>query len=390
MAKEQKGYKKIGTKNGLGVYETYIIVGYDALTGKPNRVHRKFNGTSEDAKLWYADLVKKYYHKGEKVNLTKLTFEEYSKIFIERYCVPNIGVVTIKDYKGLLKDIIPLIGDLQLNKITTLQLDTMYQKLKIGKDGTERSPKTLIHYYDLVGLMFKQAKKWKLIEINQHLDTTRPKVPKKKKKIYDLNDIISLLNCLESENITYRTMITLGLVSGMRAGELCALMWSDIDFNESTIYIDNSLKVVEGVVNEKNAKTDYSIRTIDIDPSTMELLKEYKKWQNDYSISIGDKWVDTGRVFTDIHGNHTHPSTCNDRLQKVLKRHNLSHITFHELRHICSTILCGMGVDPVTIQERMGHANPDFTLDKYTHPLLNNKKKSADVFLELKNASNLA
>lgn len=390
MSKDKKGYKKIGTRNGLGVYEAYIIVGYDVLTGRPIRKHRIFNGTSEDAKIWYADLVKKYYHKGEKLNLTKITFEEYSNLFIERYCVPNIGVVTIKDYKGLLKDINPLIGDKQLDKITTIELDALYTKLKVNKNGKERSPKTLIHYYDLVGLMFKQAKKWKLIEYNQHLDTIRPKVPKRKKKTYDLEMIQTLLKCLESENIKYKTMITLGLVSGMRAGELCALMWSDIDFNENTICIDNSLKVVEGVVNENNAKTEYSIRTIDIDPATMQLLREYKAWQDEYKESIGNKWIEQGRVFTDIHGKHTHPCTCNDILQKIIVRHELPKITFHELRHICSSVLCGNGVDPVTIQERLGHANPDFTLDKYTHPLLNNKKKSIDVFVELKKSIDLA
>lgn len=384
-----KGYKKIGTKNGVGIYETYIIIGYDILTGKPKRKHSIHRGTSESAKLWYADLVKQYYHKGSKTNVNNLTFEEYGKLFIERYCAPNVGVVTLKDYKMLLNDIYPFIGDKPLNKITTMQLDTMYQRLKIGKNGKERSPKTMIHYYDLVGLMFKQAKKWKLIEINQHLDTTRPKVPKKKKKFYDVEQVAKLFECLENENIKYKTIITLALVSGIRRSELCAIRWADIDFANNTIYIDNSLKVIDGVVDENNAKTEFSVRTIDIDDDTMQLLREYQKWQNEYISNIGNKWVGTDRVFTAINGKHMHPCTCNKILQKIIKKYDLPKITFHELRHTCSSILNGMGIDPVTIKERLGHSTVSVTMDLYTHPLESNKKESANVFTKIRKQENI-
>ena len=79
------GYKKIGKRDGMNIYEAVIEVGYDVF-GKRIRKRKRFIGDNESAKYWYAELIKKYYHKGKKVTITNMTFEDYSKIFIEKYC----------------------------------------------------------------------------------------------------------------------------------------------------------------------------------------------------------------------------------------------------------------------------------------------------------------
>lgn len=243
----------------------------------------------------------------------------------------------------------------------------------------------MLHYFDLVNLMFKQAKKWQFVEYNPNEDATRPKLQKKKRNFYNIEQVQDLFSCLNNENIKYRTIIILTLVSGVRRSELCALRWNDIDFINQTIYVDNSLKVIDGVVDEENAKTDFSVRTINLDNNTMKLLEEYKKWQDGYKLYMGNKWKEENRVFTDKYGEHIHPCTCNKILQKIVRKYNLPKITFHELRHTCATLLNSQGVDPVTIKERLGHSNINITLDIYTHALEQNKKDSVKVFSQLQN-----
>lgn len=386
---KNKGYKKIGTVDGKNKYEVYIECGFDEF-GKRIRIHRYHVGNKESAEIWYAELVKEHYHKGKKVNLNDMTFNEYTKIFIEKYCVPNIGKVTIKDYRQMLKRILPIIGDVKLKKLTAFMLDDMYNTIRKGIKGKELSPKSMSHYYNLISVMLKQAKKWKFIEINPNEDATKPKLVKSKRNFYETNQALQLLECLKQENIKVRTLITLALNTGARKSELCALRWNDINFEEMTLFIDNSLKVIDGIVDEENAKTEYSIRTVELGIDMINTLKEYKKWQNEYISNKGDKWQGTDRVFTSINGKHMHPDTPNKILQKVLKKYHLPKLTFHELRHTYASILNSNGIDPKTISEQLGHSDTSVTMNIYTHSFESKKRESANVFdrlqKEIKNA----
>lgn len=361
------------------LYLITIEVGED-INGKRKRVRKRFHGTKEEAKQMEIELANKYYHKGKKLNLNDMTFKEYSNIFINNYCKTNVSKITLKDYQQMLNNILPLLGDIKLKKIDTFMLDNLYKKIKVGKKGKELSPKTMSHYYNLLSIMFKQAKKWKFIDSNPNEDATKPKLVKRKRNFYDNDQVLELLSCLTQEDIKTRMVITLALDSGIRRSELCAIRWSDIDFDNRTLYIDNSLKVIDGEVDEEKAKTEYSVRTIDLGINTIELLKEYKKWQDDFIASKGDKWQGTDRVFTAIDGKHMHPDTTNKILKRVLEKYDLPKLSFHELRHTCASVLNSNGIDPKTISERLGHADASITMNIYTHTFEGNKKASACVF----------
>ena len=376
--------KRIGNKDGIGLYEIIIECGYDLSTGKRIRKKKRFSGTRTDAELYEAELKRKYYHKCKNLKIVTLTFKEYSELFIKNYCIPNVSKVTTRGYKHMISKIIPLIGDIKLRNIDSYMLDKMYIKLRDGSRKKEGlSPKSMIHYYNLLTLMFKQAKKWRFIDNNPNEEATRPKLTRKKRNFYDNEQVITLLDCLEKEQIKVRTIITLALYTGIRKGELCALRWSDIDYDKKTLFIDNSLKVVNGIVDEEKAKTEYSVRYVNLGVDILSLLDDYKEWQNSYIIEMGEKWIGTDRIFTSINGEHMHPDTPNKLLQKFLKKYDLPKITFHELRHTCASILNSHGIDPKTISEQLGHANADITLNIYTHSFDDEKKKCAKVFDEL-------
>ncbi len=381
--------KRIGIKNGVSLYEITIECGCDSITGNRVRKRKRFSGTKTEAELFEAKLKKQYYHKGEKMNLNDLTFKEYSEKFINNYCVPNISKITTKGYKQMLVKILPLIGDIKLTKLNSFMLDTMYQKIKVsGKNNQELSPKSMLHYYNLISVMLNQAKKWKFIENNPNEDAIKPKLVKRKRHFYDNEQAIHLLECISKENIKVKTLITLALYTGARKSELCAIRWPDIDFEEKTLFIDNSLKVIDGVVDEEKAKTEYSIRYVDLGDNIITLLKEYKEWQDNYIVEMGSKWIGTDRVFTAINGKHMHPDTPNKILQKVLTKYDLPKLTFHELRHTYASILNGNGIDAKTISEQLGHSNTSITMNIYTHSFDNKKRESAKVFDTLQKSVN--
>lgn len=374
------GYKQVGiAKNGKKKYKITIELGVDIL-GKRQRITRTFIGTLAEVKVKDAELTKKYYHKGETVSVKELTFEQYSKVFIKKHCEGNIGLVTINNYKRLLKNILPLLGNYKLSKITPAMLDNMYQKLRKGQKGKQLSYNSMYDYYKLINAMYNQALKWEFIDKNPNLKAHKPKKELVERKFYNLEQVNELMSCLDNECIKYKALIRLALDSGARRGEISALRWSDLNFETRTLKIDNSLKVIKGVVDEKKAKTNSSNRVIFLSEETIGVMKEYKEWQDNYIKELGSKWKGTDRIFTAENGEHMNPSTCYKVFTKITKKYGLEHIRFHDLRHTSASLMISDGVNIKAVSERLGHASINITSDIYTHTFENDKLKCANVF----------
>lgn len=366
------------TRMGTNKYKIIIECGCD-MFGKRIRHSETFYGTPQEAKIKEAELTKKYYHTVKKKN-KNLTFESYSQVFIENYCVDNISKITLRNYKQLLKRINEIIGKVNLKELDSFILDQMYKKIRKGKKGKILSNKTMKHYYSLVGLMLKQATIWNFIQYNINIDAKKPPKAKSKRNFYELTDVQKLFSCLKTEeNIKYRALLTLSFDSGARRGEIIALRWSDINFEKHTVLLDNSLKVIDGKVDEDEAKTDASVRTIYISEYTINVLKDYKNWQDLYIKKKGNKWKGTNRVFTSRIGTHMHPDTCGKILNKMLVKYDLPKITPHEFRHTVDTLLLESGINPKAVSERSGHADTRVTMEIYAHIFSKTKQESANV-----------
>lgn len=372
------GYSKLSNNK----YKIIIELGYDIL-GKRKRKTEIFNGSLIEVKIREAELTKRYYRKNNTANINDLTFEQYSKVFLKRYCQDNIGLVTMSDYEKSLKRILSIIGKIKLNKITPYILDSMYQELKSGKRKNILGYHSMYGYYKLINVMFNQAIKWELLDKNPNSKATKPKKEVKERRYYDLEQVNKLLSCLENENIKHKALIVLALDSGARRSEICALKWNDINFDTNQLRIDNSLKVVKGILDEEKAKTQASNREIMISNATIQILKEYKEWQNEYKKQMGSIWKENNRVFTSKDGNYMHPDTCDKIISKLVNKYNLPHITFHELRHTSASVLIHKGINPKAVSQRLGHASTDITMEIYSHTFDITKKESAIAFDEI-------
>ncbi len=370
-------------KIDLNKYKITIELGYDIL-GNRKRKTFNFTGTKSEAIKKEAELKTEYYHVGESKRISDLTFKDLSEIFIERYCKPNISQVTTYGYQKTLKKVLPIIGNKKLKDITPFILDSMYQKLGVGVGGQKLGYHSNYNYYKLVNVMFNQAIRWEIMDRNPNAKANKPKKEHKEKNFYDVNQVKKLLDVLEFESIKYKTLIVLALDSGARRSEICALRWSDIDLDTRMMSITKSLKVFDGVVDEKRAKTESSVRTIKLSESTIDLIKKYQEWQEAYKKVYNKKWTSKdNRIFTSVDGGYMHPSTCDHILRKIVRKYNLDPICFHELRHTCASLLINSGVDPKTVSKRLGHSDTSVTMEIYTHAFEESKNACADRFDEM-------
>jgi integrase len=239
-------------------------------------------------------------------------------------------------------------------------------------DGKDKplSNNTVRHYHSFLSSVLGVAVKWGLIPSNPCERATLPKKEKTPPRYLDEEQAARLLSLLDGEDVQYRTMIKMFMFTGMRREELCGLEWKDIDFKTSVIRIERASLYIphEGIITE-TTKNDSSTRYIKAPAVAIQLLKEYKRWQAQKRLSMGDRWVDCDRLFTKPDGMPIHPDTIGCWFRDFIRAHDLPDISIHSLRHTNATLMINSGIPLTTIAARLGHADPTTTSKIYVHAI---------------------
>ncbi|MBP3284387.1 MAG: site-specific integrase [Clostridia bacterium] len=365
----------------------------EVITGKVNRQYQRitetFHGLKSEAKNRESEL-KKQSQTGTVVVNRKMTFSEFSEIWLKEYA-QNLAPRTYKEYTKLIEKINNCIGNIPLIELKPLHLTDYYNQLrekgkeaphnKLKKDKT--SPKTLsentiLHHYTLIGEILNRAVDWDCLERNPNTKVPRPKIQKHEPKFYDTEQVQNLLKCLETEPLQSKALILLALDTGARRGEITGLDWSDIDFEKNFISINQTTQMLNGEIIEKVPKTNSSIRKVAISAKTAQVLKAYKKEQLMKELELGSKWEKTNKVFTGRLGGAISPSAPSRIFSDIIKRYNLPSIKFHELRHTSVSLLINSGIHTHVISKRVGHSSISTTSSIYSHIFNSAEKEVAE------------
>lgn len=175
------------------------------------------------------------------------------------------------------------------------------------------------------------------------------------------------------------------LYSGLRQGELFALTWNDINFEESYIDVNKTYRYIANVsLNGRSSghssiqtpKTAKSIRKVPIPKFLTKMLIQYKKEQKLHKIRYADVYNDNNLVFCNDVGNYLVDSTVGRNFKIILTKSKIPLRKFHDLRHTYATKLFELGEEPKTVQELLGHSTVSITLNTYTHVLESVKEKA--------------
>ena len=184
---------------------------------------------------------------------------------------------------------------------------------------------------------------------------------------------------LDYPDIRYKTAMLLFLLTGFRRGEVAGLEWKDVDFEKREITVCRSVTTVNGYgMIEKEPKTETSKRTLAVPEVLIETLKEYKKWQDNRRVELGDYMQGNDYLFTQENGKRLYPSTFTGWLNKMLREANIDHYSLHSLRHTNITLQIAAGVPIVTVSVRAGHARTSTTSDIYAYALRSTDRLAAD------------
>ena len=156
---------------------------------------------------------------------------------------------------------------------------------------------------------------------------------------------------------------------GLRRGELLALRWSDIDFKTKTLSVRNNMVRGENGFIIKAPKSESGIRDISFGEDTLEILREAKKQYFDDMCSYGAGFQNLNFVIRQADGSPLKPDSMTQKWERFVQDNRLPHIRLHDLRHSNATALISAGVNPRVVQQRLGHADVNITLNTYTHVL---------------------
>ncbi|KNF06980.1 site-specific recombinase XerD [Gottschalkia purinilytica] len=371
-------------KRGENSYRLIVSGGY-GLGGKRKKYTKTVKCKNKtEAKKELAKFITEI-ESNSYVEPSKLTLESFSKRWINDYAKPKLAPKTIYEYERLLElRIIPALGHLPLSRVKPMHIIDFYNLLQensVRKDGKKGrlSNNTISHYHRLLKNIFGTAVKWQLIPINPLENVDPPKIKKREANYYNEEEVKQLIEALQDEELKYRCAIMITLASGLRLGELMGLKWECVDFKNNTIEIvrANQYLVNKGTFT-KDTKNESSNRIIALPQSVMDIIKEYKKEQNENRLKCGEMWNDTDFMFTQWNGLPMHPSTPSGWFGKFLRRKGLKKITFHQLRHTSATILINAGLNIKALSARLGHSNTSTTLNIYSHALKSADKTAAE------------
>lgn len=153
---------------------------------------------------------------------------------------------------------------------------------------------------------------------------------------------------------------------GLRRGEGVGQDWVNVDLGGQTLTVAKEIIVDGWTPVETEPKTDGSAGTIGLDKATVQALRDHRVRQLQEKERAGEKWVETGKVFTTELGEWLHPDVVSKAFRRLYEDAGLPPINLRDLRHCAATLIHAGGGDLHSIKETLRHATIKLASDTYT------------------------
>ncbi|HVB59951.1 MAG TPA: site-specific integrase [Ktedonobacteraceae bacterium] len=293
------------------------------------------------------------------------TVKQFLEQWVENTYQPTVKLLSYIQARSMIKThLVPELGQVMLQKLTPDMLQALYRR----KIDEGKKPSTVQIIHKVLRRALVDAVKWGLVARNVASLVTPPRVETHEVQALTVEQAKKLLACAKGSFLS--ALFVLALTTGMRRGELLALRWSDVDFEQATVFVHRTVTRAAGYgLVENEPKTKASRRRIMLSAIAVEALKTHREEQGHVKTTAGERWQEKGVIFCDTKGNFLGPDKLAGEFNRLLQQAGLPHMRFHDLRHSAATISLVAGVHPKVVQERLGHSSISMTLDTYSHVL---------------------
>lgn len=293
---------------------------------------------------------------------------------------PRLKESSIVKYTNVLDSyLLPEFRKYRITEINRSDVNAFSCRLLIsgGVKKNGLSPKTVTSIISVLKNIFDYALQEKsLFVVDIH--GIAVKQPQKPMRILSRTEQQNLSRYLCSDLTPCNLGILVCMYTGLRIGEICALKWDDISFDEQYLYVHQTMQRIQKLKNSgkktsvqiSTPKSDCSIRKIPIPDDIFRLIVAARK--------PGDAFFLTGMAHS-----YMEPRTLQNRFKETIRRCNIKEANFHALRHTFATRCVELGFDVKSLSEILGHASVNITMNRYVHPSMELKQKNMNKLSDL-------
>ena len=343
-------------------YTIVLNLGVDPATGKRKQQWITVKGTKKEAEKRLAESLNQL-DKGVFTKPGKTTLADYLKQWLKDCCWANLAPRTAEGYESIVHcHLIPSLGQIPLTQLKPEHLQHVYsEKLAVGL-----SHRTVRYIHVTLHKALQDAARLGIIVRNPADAVEPPKVQRHEMRTMNESDIHIFLEFAKST--PYYALFYLALFTGMRRSELLALRWSDVDLILYQLSVTRALHhLQDGSLIFRQPKTVKGRRLISLSPSTTIVLREHREQQEKMRQTLGLTLIEDDLVFCQVDGKPLLPNTVSHAWTKLANRAGLKGIRLQDARHTHASLMLKQGVHPKIVQERLGHASIQITLDTYSH-----------------------
>ncbi len=354
-------------RRGPNSWQIRIDLGRDPATGKRLMDYRSFRGNKREAEAEERRLLSQR-DNGTYVSIDRMTFAE----FLDRWLMDvqtQVRPTTYDRYRDICRvHVSPSLGTVTLAKLKPLHLQNLYAA-KLGDSGRadgrgSLSTTSVLHIHRVLHEALNAAVRWQLIGTNPAKAARPPRKRQVEMNVLTETDTRRMLDAASDTPLYYPILIA--VTTGLRRGELLALRWRDVDLEDGSLAVCQTLHYSKRGLEFGEPKTKKSRRTVVLPSVTVKALREHRAAQSALRLQRGSEWTDHDLVFSTDDGRPWNPSSFSTRFRSFASKEEIG-VKFHDLRHTHATHLFRAGIHPKMVSERLGHSTVGITLDLYTH-----------------------
>lgn len=359
-----------------------------------------------------------YINAGVPFKECKMSYSDYLDYWLNNYCKTNLKYSTIQAYTTLInKYIKPKLGMYRLSTITSVRLNIFISDLVEEYEFSRSYFKNILKV--IKGSFRDACDIYGMIKYNPALTIRLPRMDIEKeevKHLYTLEEVTKILDRFKEQDAFTCSFLT-SCFTGMRTGEVFALTWEDIDFEERIIHIKHS--VYDKPRDDKGrwyigtTKTISGTRDVYISTTLLEALKNFKKKQDYLKKIYGKKYIyyhkeevtnsygkvvetrivenkkgykydnNMDLVFVKSNGGYTGTDLIKYPFKIIRNELGFKNCRFYDLRGSYATKILNNGIERREVADILGHKDVSTTENYYISSTSDTRKNATEVFDKL-------